>query len=89
MSEMAKEEPEFKRLLNSLERAGDDLIEVTSDCVGYAGNLKPIERDSKLGELIIDSPKGVIDLLWIEVNRIHEQNSELRVLAVHLRSLIG
>jgi len=90
ITEPPKEQPELQRILTLFRKANNDLMDVTSECVGYGGSLKPMPAEGvPIAPSLLEEPLGVVDQLWAEVQRIRSQNLELVTLAAHLRSVIG
>jgi hypothetical protein len=85
----AKEEPEFQTLLNSLRGEVSTSLELSNRVRYLSNNLQrmsevPYDNDMKERE-----PIGVIEMLWAEVWRIREANSELQRTVDHLQRVIG
>jgi len=91
----AKEEPEFQRLLNSLRQEASKSLELSNRAFYFSNNLQqmpedPHDNDLKEKEKEKEKePRGVIEMLWVEVWKVRRANSELQRTVDHLQRVIG
>ncbi len=86
----AKEEPEFQRLLNSLRSEASTSLELSNRAFYLSNNLQQMpELPNDGGDVKEKEPRGVIEMLWVEVWKVRRANSELQRTVDHLQRVIG
>ena len=87
--ERAKEEPEFQRLLNSLRSEASISLELSNRAFYLSNNLQQMPEVPHDNDVKEKEPRGVIEMLWVEVLKVRRANSELQRTVDHLQRVIG
>jgi len=88
---LAMQEPEFTRLVESMRRALNLLAEQAEKARYLASALNPMPptTNESFPEPKQPEPKGIIENLWFEVNKLESINVGLQITTDHLHKAIG